>query len=158
MDTSLEKLKQQTYYLVREAITKLFHSIVLPKISSTYTLTNKWLHLQTLELPEINQHIIPWRNNIFLPLRLYIYLHYKDKTTLLEQWKLTFDACDNKRIEVATLNKRLVSLFRSVYAFLRLLPSYKISKNMCYFSYKFATSKHSHILRFEDIPFLPLIF
>ncbi|SNW62320.1 Autophagy-related protein 13, partial [Orpheovirus IHUMI-LCC2] len=156
------KFKEQNYHLIRESINKLSHIITEPKLSSKdteSTAKNNWLHMQTDDIVEITNAISSWTNNIFLPLRIRIYINYRhlsEPPTLLEEWKLSFQDSivtpDDKRIQVATLNKRLASLVRSVYAYVRMLPSYSLTKNtkkngdVYYFTYKFMTPEQSNSL------------
>jgi hypothetical protein len=154
------QFREQTHGLIRETITKIAQVVVQSRITfgrEVKTTENYWLHIVVDEIEQVSRQLSAWRNNVYLPLRIKIYFEDKkdsESAILLEEWKISFEAItfesDTKRIEVGTLNKRLVLQIRALYSYLRMMPAYKLfrdrikQKNTSYqLNYKFTRPDQS---------------
>ena len=120
--------------VVKEAICKIVHVILnnrVPQPSIGKVKTSKWFNLEMEESEIVNEELIPWRQNINIPIFLSIYFVSKRRESaekvLLERWMISYELSNSKEsVEVPTLYKKFLVLIRSLYIFVRTNYIYKI--------------------------------
>lgn len=77
-----------------------------------------------------SNNLKPWKRNLSAPLIIDIYIENSNdnnKLILMERWKLVFKRLDDLREgRISSINRRIVTLLRTLYSFVRILPGFQL--------------------------------
>jgi hypothetical protein len=122
--------------LIREAFVKITQIILqarlLPEKELYHTKRSSLFMLDLAEMQRLNEHLLPWCNDIYRPLILETFLATHNREgPLLEQWLIVYKPLNKSvQIEISKVNQALAVLMRSLYSFVRITHIYQLCKEL----------------------------